>query len=114
MQLKVALPEGMWGRKTQVKPLVDGVAVALQWQPEEAIVPLLADHLDVPSEEVTSLLHMDKGAVLGQHQSFQRWRDGLKANPRDDLCVALDVEVGATSRAFPSLALCVFGVSKSR
>jgi hypothetical protein len=112
MRVHVEVPEAMWqGRSIPVKGVADGIAAALHWQAESDCAAAVAEHLDVSPKAICELLQMRKGAVLGQHQALG-WSGGrLMVSPRDYLCVALEIGLAPTSKSFPSIAFCVFGVS---
>lgn len=74
-----------------IKPLFDGVVTALHYHDgtaEPEICTRLAALLAVDVEEITQLLHDQRGTVLGLRRLIFLFGAGMMANPQDDLCFA--------------------------
>ena len=82
---------------TIAKPLIDGVVAAFHAHDDPATLALVAGrvaaYLDVPLEEICSLLSEDRAAVLGRRRLLWPWRQGVQWNPADDLCAAFRIRV---------------------
>lgn len=82
---------------TIAKPLIDGVVAAFHAHDDLATLALVAGRvaasLDVPLEEICSLLTEDRVAVLGRRRLLWPWRQGVQWNPADDLCAAFRIRV---------------------
>ena len=114
MYVRITLPHHfIRQRSVLVKPLVDGIVAAMHWQksPDPAVVFRLADALRRPPNEISELLRMKKGSVLGEHSTFLVRGGGLQVTPRDDRCTALEIRLSTKDARFASLAFCAFELS---
>lgn len=94
VRVQVRPPRGrrpVWGGL--VKGIFDGVISALHAHTDRTVLPdaatRLAKHLPAEPEEITKHLLDQRGAVLGaRHRLVSPYREGVKWDPADHLCVA--------------------------
>lgn len=94
-QILISGPLTIGNVATLFKPMFDGVLAALHFDPTPSDIAcqLLADKLQVDLMEVVSAIQSPHNALLGRRNVVSPYRNFVKWNPADDLCVVGELAI---------------------